>query len=156
MMTGCRPTLSLADSGAVRPGSALRRRGVEAQWCPRAVAASRKPGDTVCSRSAAVLGLVPSPLDFKFIPYASYMIFFHPPLFFIQACIGFATKEITTNYDTHLTVPHCNRLSFLLSDTTISTASGIYDIHIVLRRVYNSQRTRRRELIARVKWRVER
>jgi hypothetical protein len=51
--------------------------------------------------------------------------------------------EITTNYDPHLTVLYCNRLSFLLINSTIPTVSGIYDTHtyIFLRRVYNSYLT---------------
>lgn len=44
----------------------------------------------------------------------------------------------------HLTVLYCNRLPFLLSNTTIPTASGIY-VHIYrhLRRMYNSLQSRR-------------
>jgi len=57
---------------------------------------------------------------------------------FHQVCIGFFTTEITTDYDAHLTVLYCNRLSFLLSNTMISTASSIYETHIVLRRMYNN------------------
>ena len=51
-----------------------------------------------------------------------------PPMITLHP--GFFTTEITTNYDAHLTVPHCNRLSFLLSNTMILTASGIYITYI--------------------------
>jgi hypothetical protein len=66
----CRLTRSSAGSVVVRPGSALLRRGAEAQWLPRAAAVSRKPGDIAWPRNLMAFGLVPRKLDSKLKPHA--------------------------------------------------------------------------------------
>jgi hypothetical protein len=70
---------------------------------------------------------VSSRLDSEFKPHAPL---WYPFIIFTQVCIGFFTTDTMTNYDAHLTVLYCNRLSFLLSNTMIPTVSDIYDICI--------------------------
>jgi len=72
MMADRKLTRSSVDSAVTHPGSAPLTRGVEARWLPRAVAALRRPGDTVWPRSATRSSIAPSRLDTKFKLHALY------------------------------------------------------------------------------------